>query len=135
MGLIAQLEAAREASSELDEAIAFALGWTAEDDPDLYAHHIGPMPRYWTDPNGYGAGHGGPPAFTRSYDAAISLLPENKDWGIMRVSPDTASRKSLLYEAEFYPRDFWHDKDRIIVEAPTGPLAICLVACKARGID
>lgn len=124
--LIARLEASSKGSRELDEAIAFALGWTAENDPELYAHPSpsDSVPRYWTDPAGYGAGHGGPPAYTTSIDAALTLVPV----GYVRL--------------ERYS-DGWcvfvRDRARLggheaSLQQPSAALALCIVALKTRAV-
>lgn len=78
--LIAKLEAATGPSRELDSAIAAALGvdgWTAEEwdaviaDPEIENPEIGSAPR-----------------FTRSIDAALTLVPEGSRWSIIKQMDD-----------------------------------------------
>jgi hypothetical protein len=68
--LIARLEAATEGDETLDHDVARAVGWREQIDKVDGA-------RYWTNPSGIWSF---PPRFTRSVDAAMSLVPEG--WGI-----------------------------------------------------
>lgn len=65
--LIAKLEAATEASVELDCDIARAAGWT-------YIPHEAPSMARWQSPDGNH--HYAPHCFSGSLDAALTLLPK-----------------------------------------------------------
>ena len=78
LALAARCEAERP-SSDLDDAIAEALGWV-----NLNPTKMALIGLRWRAPNGdtcYGCG---PPAYTSSFDAAFTLKPEG--WTVVNVS-------------------------------------------------
>lgn len=57
---------------DVEEDIARALGWSPVPNPT----HAGGLVGRWYDSNGKMSGMEGPPLFTRSLDAAMTLVPE-----------------------------------------------------------
>ncbi len=63
---------------ELDELVASAFGWSKVANPT----HAGGLLGRWYRPDGSMSGHGGPPSFTASIDAAMTLVPEGWSYEI-----------------------------------------------------
>lgn len=89
--LAVRVEAATGADRELDEAIAEALGWSRIPNPTFAGGLVG----RWAKPDGSWTGHNGPPQYTASIDAAMSLVPEGWRWtifheGVVSLKPDVA---------------------------------------------
>lgn len=120
--LIAKLEAAAVGSRELDLSI-----W--EWDRDAHVR----TGREWLD---LCALRGGTvPSWTTSLDAALSLVPEGKDWDVTWLATEITIRQpEPRAEAFVYPKPFMTcpDEERCYAEASTPALAICIAALKAR---
>jgi len=106
--LIARLQAAEWASRQLDAAISDALGWV------LVCDNAG-RPQHWREPDG--TRHSALPEWTRSLDAALTLVPEGARWvlysdGYAYVGPDDE------------PTAKWCGN--------TPALALCIAALRAR---
>jgi hypothetical protein len=103
--LITRLEAASEGSQELDEAIARYLSQVE------YS--------WWRE-------RPGPSNFTRSVDAALTLLPVPKQWTwqVSNRAPAPHKGRAFLHNLEL----------RKVIEdtAATPELALCIAALKAR---
>ncbi len=106
-----RIEAATEGSRELDAEIALAIGWQncIPCDFNGIKHRMG--------------GILNAPPFSRSVDAALSLVPEGWDWA---TGSNGANRGHSLLAS----RD---DTDREIeADAATPALALCAAAIRAR---
>lgn len=120
--LIARLEVATEGSAGLDAEIAEVVGWK---------HNASPNPNnpwHWKAPDGQGYVH--PPFFSRSLDAALTLVPEG--WTVARINEN--DDKTWACELrEGYLTSYTHvvfggekHKDA------TAALALCIAALKVR---
>ena len=105
--LLAKLEAATGPSRELDAAIALAVGWRERD---------GMLGWEWVAPEGRMRGL---PHFTKSLDAAMTLVPP--DWYAIISS---RGRADLRHPDEPYRRE--------TSDGATAILALCRAAVRAR---
>lgn len=114
--LIARLEAATEGSDELDREIATACGiaWSPDEDGNFGGYNI--LPRRCK--------------FSRSLDAALTLVPEGWEWFIGGA---TFKHTDGSGEAQLFGHESEERKDEaylIVAKAPA--LALCIAALKAR---
>lgn len=107
MTLHDRIEAAEGACRELDAEIAKLVGWERDT-------HLN-----WRRPDGKLVNGTQIPAFTKSIDSALTLVPEGCDW----------AAGTTVTELTFATIGF----DRP-VHAKTPALAICAAALKARGV-
>jgi len=70
--LLSRLQSAAGPSRELDAEIALASGWTKQRDRFVGEH--------WQSPEG--RNQIGPPFYTESIDAALTLMPEDVFWNV-----------------------------------------------------
>ena len=118
--LIAELEAAKEGSRELDEKIALSSGWTVRE--DSYGDNITePLETWevWEHPDfslPEGNYYQDPPPYTTSLDAALTLVPEGWSWQL------SSNECELTHEKH----------EHIWVSVPIATLALCIAALKAR---
>lgn len=123
--LIARLEAAEEGNITLDDRIALALGWRI-DQQDIQG--VGK----WLAP---GESHTQYlPEWSRSIDAALTLVPEG--WAIdgWQLWPGATSSLQLLETKLGRDDQYWHSSKhkRFDGAAATPALAICAAALRAR---
>ena len=108
---------------ELDAEIALAVGYTRE---KKGRERIA----WWRDPKGQQLGYDGwhnfPPAFTRSLDAAVTLVPEGWGWAVSTTGAEL-------------PCAYGHPPGNVLTvswiddtSAATAALAICAFALRAR---
>lgn len=122
--LIARLEAATEGSRELSDEILFVLGWRCS--------WVGGAPSEYYDTTSWfppGATHHTDGVygnrrldFTRSLDAAVTLVPEGHLWNLRSFT-------------EFYIADVWiQNSGNVEAEgfSKLPALALCIAALKAR---
>src|SRR5882672_9817280 len=109
--LLARLESANEGSRELDVAIEIA---TQRCDPTGYL--LGDE-LHWNEPHEFGSTVAYEPLcqplphYTTSLDAALTLVPEGKEWGV-----DFYSEKKVYFEAAIgKPGSL---ENEVVVEAP-----------------
>ena len=118
--LIAALEAASEGSRELEVEIGIALdhkarggspNWQTLRDYIGYVHQI--------------------PRWTRSLDAAVSLIPDGLSWMVAMSHTDCAQHGAWVWDKE---RGYGTEDDFALMcdFAATAPLAMCIAALKAR---
>ncbi len=110
--LIARIEAATGPSIELDEAIRLAIG--AE------SIHYGSAEGLVTTDECYG-----PPSYTESIDAALTLAPEGQAWSLGRWNSQSGDG----------PTVFWfdlHGREEICARHPIHAIAVCISCLKAR---
>jgi hypothetical protein len=124
--LIKRLEEAREGSRELDLDIALAIDLKASGgQPRWDSVRDGVAQdgrgRFTSDALGYVSQI---PRYTRSVDAALTLVPEGHAWSV-QFSASTRG------EAWLYPPDNIEDR-QFYAAAATAPLALCAAALKAR---
>jgi hypothetical protein len=116
--LIARLEAATDGTVSLSEEVARAVGWVS-----WRGQWFAPG----TDPAGNPPSLDGAPNFTRSLDAALTLVPETAGIEINRYWLTT--RDGAVWSAQLR----WGLRDSAASEdAPSAPLALCIAALKAR---
>jgi hypothetical protein len=121
-GMLAErCEAASGPDRELDEAIATALGWAAIPNPTFAGGLVG----RWTRPDGTMSGMEGPPQWTASIDAALTLVPA---WACphLRHDPDAMRPFCQLENGIGLPFPAYK------AHAATYALAICAAALRAR---
>jgi len=109
--LIARIEAATEADQWLNHNIATGVGWKKK-----------PSGHGWSAPDN-DKYHADYPSFTKSLDAAMSLIPADYWWGIIMRSAENSG-----FSAAVLPPDtamVWH-------VGATPALALCLAALRAR---
>ena len=112
--LIERLEKATGPDRKLDDDIAISHGWTFE----KMKRDARP---YWREPGQtewFARSRSGPPAYTSSIDAALTLVPEGMDWSISS-----------------YGGTFIHpgnDAPVIRGEGRTPVLTLCVAALRAR---
>ena len=109
--LIALLGAAAGGSEDLDKAIGAVTGRGYHEQPCLGIYN-----------------------YTRSLDAAVSLVPRGLEWEVNCFKTPRAKGA----EAQIYLKPFWRSRDddpdaRIICDAATPALALCIAALKATG--
>lgn len=108
--LIERLKAATEGSAELDRAIGEVTGRGYFEQPCLGAY-----------------------CYTRSIDTAVMLVPEGLEWEVSftRV-PHFPPGEAIIHIKPFWGASD-HDRDaRIVGDAATPALALCIVALMAR---
>lgn len=115
--LAERCEAAAGPDRELDQDIALALGWSPIPNPTKAGGLVG----RWTQPDGTMSGMEGPPQWTASLDAALSLVPEGFDWTLGR----TNGGLTIHAEVGGHGGDFMR-----FAESPA--LALCAAALRAR---
>ena len=110
---IERLQQAECGSRELDEEIARLLGWT-------FTKMKGDAKPYWRKPGvteWFRRSHEGPPHFTTSIDAAVTLFPPGRYWTVGTENGgwawDGGGRNNPVY-------------------AKTPALAVCVAALMAR---
>lgn len=138
--LIARLEAATQSSQALDCEIALACGWRRHDPKNS-------SPYTWI--NLRGAYEFGPPPFSASLDAAVTLVPEGYGWQVGRPIQNYGAtgcyssvfRERRKDEVGFWPGAWGHDGDhskppssdwKTRRYAANGAIALCLAALRAR---
>lgn len=126
--LIDRLGTAGEPSREIDAEIARAVGWTTRPHHDKSWY-----PDVWINPKTGWEEY--LPKFTRSFDEAITLLPEGMVVIDLTLSWDTCKERGHpAATIRWYPpktpdpKD-WHAR---VVTAKTIPLTVCLAALEAR---
>lgn len=136
--LIELLQRAEEGSPALDREIMIADGWTPDDGSQPVAMWKAPAGRRFP----YGAATGGVVGmqheypYTRSLDAAVTLVPERWQWGIGThpwneiFNPGGAQ----AYCTKLAPGQ----SDRVVdgythADARTAALALCIAALRAQG--
>ena len=117
--LIAKLEAAAEGSPELDAAIAEALALYPAD--HIKALHGG---NYWSRSGDPYDGMWHPPTWTRSIDAALTLVPDRTKVGLYR--DEYSGRWSAVIGDKTFQGRFSHNG------APTAPLALMVAILRMR---
>lgn len=136
--VISRLGAAKEGNADLDEAVALAIGWTIRGTIPPCPHDM------WHEPGmALCVEHDGPPSFTTSLDAAITLVPKGArirelgQWwdidrpggwfcNIMRWERD--EQLHLIERA--YTFGFAESDTQMPQTAPTAALAVCIAALK-----
>ena len=73
-----RVEAASGPDRDLELAIAVALGWSRIPNPTMAGGLVG----RWHRPDGTLTGHDGPPYWTGSIDAALTLVPKDHEWSV-----------------------------------------------------
>lgn len=120
--IIAALEAADGPDWDLNAGIARALGWEL-----IEVSHTAGRTGAWKKPNGelmYAA-----PFFTASLDAALTLVPDDANWGVSTPRQPNMSGKRYWASLHGYGGK------------PTGTygatpaIALCIAALKARSGD
>jgi hypothetical protein len=118
LALAERCEAAAGPDYQMGLAIAEAAGYRPVPNPTSAGGLVG----RWYDPDGCMTTHEGPPLFTASVDAALTLVP--KGWSKRQYGTDGFSDSpcyaTLTYDALRFAR------------AKTEPLAICAAALRAR---
>jgi hypothetical protein len=115
--LFAKLEEAEEGSRELSNTIAEAVGWERNDARSFV----------WKSTDGLA--HHTAPDFSRSLDAALTLIPEG--WHFRNVCQTGEGQwgchvtDSIRFGVE---KGGWYS-----APGKTGPIALCIAALKARG--
>jgi hypothetical protein len=121
--LIAKLEKATGPDRELDVAIVYALH------PDIGNYDglcVGDEPIFWHEPYRKQPC----PRFTASIDAALSLVPEGMQVGLVGPWITTATKAEVWYaQVADGIEDFQGEFDH---KAPTAALALCIAALRAR---
>ncbi len=133
--LIEQLEQAEEGDSKLDIAIAKEIGGQPT---GYWAHDTGDWHDIWHPPELNGL-YRPLPHFTRSVDAALTLVPVGREIGSYSWRIATPGRDNGKLVNQFVCRidspyssgggPYWQ------AFAPTLPLAICIAALRAKGDD
>lgn len=125
--IIERLERATEPARTIDGQIATLLGWTLQ-------KMKGDQRPYWRKPgvtDWYQRATDGPPAYTASIDAALTLAPENAGLQLARYwlrRPEAAWRATLYVGG--VPGN---PKREFTGEDAYGPaIALCIAALKAR---
>jgi hypothetical protein len=122
--LIKRLKEATKGSRELDAEIALAVGWTFE----KWAEGRERKP-YWRAPGEtkYFNRFGFPPQFSRSLDAALTLVPEGMSGHV------DIGKMSGIYQCGLWNGKFAQDVKENYGESKATPaLALVIAALKAR---
>lgn len=124
--LIAKLEAAKEGSSDLDWWV-YLLAADHGQNAYVSENLILPWDRWIENnpvllrlPDRYSHG---PFAYTRSIDAALTLVPEKRHWVIESAPDETAATVYLNWEAD--------EHDKYSAFCRTAPIALCAAASLA----
>lgn len=117
--LLSRISAAAGPSRELDAEIALAHGWKQERDTFIGDCWKSPQGRYQP----------GPPRYTESIDAALTLVPKGLFWliGYGKTRPDEP-----LYGAQILsPSEDWTEPDSVISEGESNatPAIALVIAC------
>lgn len=135
--IIARLEAASEGSHELDahiQAIEHNETFVKLDDgPCGETHALDQLSVCWLSASGRRYTCWGNKAYTRSLDAALTLVPEDAVWHVMTDYGDL-NRAKVGPRNQPYASVYSCDDRPMFVEADadTPPLALCIAALKAR---
>lgn len=123
--IIEKLERAEGPSRELDSAIHYEV----RREPDMEGRQI--VGGSWRPDYGdsWGIWYEAPP-YTRSIDAALTLVPEGWQWTVSGrgTLPKTLSNQATLQRGE----KPYYDSEEVDVSAATPTLALCIAALKAR---
>lgn len=128
--LLAKLEEAECGSPALNEEVALAVGWKRL----CVVHFLGPI-YHWVSPDGRKSIPDHAPDFTRSVDAALSLVAEG--WRIAHAEDlllgawDVEVRE--INSASGHSGGAWVYRNHP-ARAATFPLAICSAALRARAL-
>ena len=117
--VIAELEKASEGSETLDKQIALVLGWTYH--PENARRTI----NWWIDADENERLDF--PAWTRSLDAALTLVPEGHGWTAGKTIQGPQAFAEVLL-----PYDRGEQFLTYEVDAATPPIALCIAALRAR---
>lgn len=123
--LISRLSEATEGDRELDCEIAVAvLGGEIEWKQANYTMDLYPVRRY--DSTMHVGGKGSEPVerYTESVDAALSLLPEGKWWGIAATDTCAAECSDIFVQGKDWHADYGH--------SPVPAIALCISFLRAR---
>jgi hypothetical protein len=120
--LISTLEGATAPCLELDADIAIVAGWTFE-------KMKGDAKPYWRKPgetSWFTRAKDGPPRYTASIDAALTLVPEGMSWGVFN--------RNAIDDASAW---VWRTPERdllagINATSKSEAIALCIAALKAR---
>jgi hypothetical protein len=116
--LIAQLEAASEGSRALDVEILIYLKPNRAPHPEGMRGFVIPTDEPYDCPISA-------PYYTSSLDAALTLVPEGKEWTIGRYQEGRTWFEACIGKPGAV-------ENEVVVEANTSPLAVCIAALKAR---
>jgi hypothetical protein len=135
--LIERLEAAREGSAKLDREILWA---TLHEDQKFVSNGSRMVIGHWHM-------SGGPiplnlaqvpdvreRQWSRSLDVAVTLVPKGLEWEVNNLrTPNGHGAEATVFLKPFWEADTYDREARVVVEAATPALALCIAALKARG--
>lgn len=130
--LAARVEAAEGPDRELDGEIAKGIGWVFNPDTGI----SGFWRSMWLNPEGH-ADYRGPPRYTASLDAAMSLVPEGAHWHCGRHSktgkhPRTGTTVDGGGDAYLTPKNAC---EPVYTMAATPALALVAACLRARATE